>query len=102
MTAGDPGSLNIRWSTLDEAQQRLAQAYQTITSTIDDLESQLNQSLSEWTGSAQAAYAQVKAQWSAAVADMADILKRIEGHFGGMSDMYQSTERSATNYWPGA
>jgi len=95
----DPSYMAIKYETLQQAQDDLAMAYAAVQSTVDDLETKLQASLSEWTGSAQSAYLPVKQQWDAAIAHMASVLNRAHVHLANANDMYQTVEQQNTSIW---
>lgn len=97
--AQDPGLLNIRYETLDQAKTDLAAAYAGAQATISELETKLNQSLAEWTGDAQEAYAEAKLAWSRAFTHMQTVLNQAQVHVGNASDMYQAVERQNQSIW---
>jgi WXG100 family type VII secretion target len=95
----DPGTLNIRYETLADAQGDLAAAYAGAQATIDDLKAKLAQTLSLWTGDARTAYDQVQQDWAKAFAHMAGVLQQAQVHLGNAHDMYQAVERQNTSIW---
>ena len=98
MTA-DPSYMNIRFETLQQAQEDLAIAYGAIKATVDNLESDLQSSLSQWSGSAQTAYAGVKLQWDNALEHMASVLQQAQAHMGNAAETYQSVENRNASIW---
>lgn len=98
MTA-DSSYMNIRFETLQQAQDDLAAAFAAIQSTIDNLETELQSNLSQWTGSAQEAYLPVKQQWDAAIAHMAAVLQKAQVHMGNAAETYQTVENQNVSIW---
>jgi WXG100 family type VII secretion target len=66
--------LVVNHAGLDEASERLSSAVKTIGSDLDQLESDLKPLQHEWSGQAQAAYAQAKAKWDGAIGEMVQLL----------------------------
>jgi early secretory antigenic target protein ESAT-6 len=97
----DSSYMNIRFETLDQAQNDLAMAFASIQATVQDLESQLESSLSQWTGSAQDAYRAARLQWDNALADMAGVLQRAHVHLANAAEMYQTVENQNLSIWHG-
>lgn len=73
--------------------------YNTLTSTLSDLQHNLEGSLSQWTGSARASYAQAKAQWDAAAQHMGAVLNSLGTVIGTANTTYQETERGLAQMW---
>jgi WXG100 family type VII secretion target len=95
----DSSYMNIRFETLQQAQDDLGAAYAAIQATVENLETQLNTNLSQWTGSAQDSYRQVKLQWNAALDHMASVLQKAQVHIGNAAEMYQAVENQNTSIW---
>ena len=98
MTA-DSSYMNIRFETLQQAQDDLAASFAAIQATIDNLESDLQSNLSQWSGSAQTSYAGVKLQWDNAVAHMASVLQQAQVHMGNAAETYQAVENQNVSIW---
>lgn len=100
MTA-DSSYMNIKFETLQQAQDDLGMAFASIQATIENLESDLQSNLSQWSGSAQGAYTGVKLQWDNAVAHMASVLQKAHVHLGNAAEMYQMVENQNISIWHG-
>jgi uncharacterized protein YukE len=72
---------------------------QQLTSTLEDLDSQSKVKLSEWSSDAQSVYAEVKAQWDAAAADMTAKAQAAAGMLGTINSSYSDGERQGMNIW---
>ncbi|MFJ8158970.1 WXG100 family type VII secretion target [Streptomyces sp. NPDC094468] len=72
---------------------------QRIIQTLADLDSQAKANLSEWTSDAQQTYAQVKAQWDAAAADMTQKAGSATRMLGGINEAYSNGERQGVQLW---
>jgi WXG100 family type VII secretion target len=68
-------------------------------STVDGLDSNLRASLNTWTGSAQAAYYECKAQWDAAMADMATVVQQLGRVIDTASTNFQGAENANRQLW---
>jgi len=99
--SGDPTYMNIRFETLQQAQEDIGMAYAAIKATIDDLETQLNSSLAEWSGTAQSAYVAVQTQWQQALDHMNGALQQAGVHLASAHDMYLAVERQNVSIWHG-
>jgi WXG100 family type VII secretion target len=91
--------MNIRFETLQQAEQDLSAAYAAVQSTVENLESELQSNLGQWTGTAQEAYAQVKLQWDQALAHMAAVLQKAGGHIASAAETYQAVENQNLSIW---
>lgn len=98
MTA-DSSYLNIRFETLQQAQDDLGMGFAAIQATIDELETKLQGNLSQWSGPAQSAYIPVKQQWDNAVAHMASVLQKAHVHMANAAEMYQTVENQNVSIW---
>ena len=103
MTA-DSSYMNIRFETLQQAQDDLAAAYAAIQATLDNLQSDLESPgspsyLGEWTGSAKDAYVGAKLQWDNAVADMKAVLQKAHVHIMNAAEAYQAVETQNASIW---
>ncbi|MCX4744008.1 hypothetical protein OG455_00515 [Kitasatospora sp. NBC_01287] len=72
---------------------------QKINQTLADLDSQSKINLSEWTSDAQETYAQVKAQWDAAAADMTAKAAAATQMLGNINEYYSNGERQGVQLW---
>jgi early secretory antigenic target protein ESAT-6 len=82
------------FGALGEGEAAFASAYNGLTSTVSDLQSQLQSNLSVWEGSAQAAYQQAHAIWTQAIADMGAVITAMSSVIGDANVNYQNAERS--------
>jgi WXG100 family type VII secretion target len=89
----------VQFGMMAEGEAEFASTYQSLHSTLTTLESQLQSSLSRWTGAAQAAYHVEKSKWEAAAADMASVVSQLGKAIGISNANYQSAERSNTAIW---
>ena len=90
------GMLLVNFGALQEASANIHKAIQTLTSQLDQLESDAKPLVATWGGDAQAAYAQRQAKWSAASQDLQQILQSIKGAVDQSTEDYVNTERQAT------
>jgi WXG100 family type VII secretion target len=89
----------VVFSAMEQGEADFKQTYGSLVSEISTLESQLQGNLSEWIGSAQAAYQQAQAQWNAAMADMQQVLNQLGMVIGTANSNYQSAESVNTQLW---
>jgi WXG100 family type VII secretion target len=85
------------FGSLGEGEAAFASAYNGLVSTVSTLQSQLQGNLSDWVGSAQAAYHEAQAVWNAAIADMGAVINGMSSVIGASNENYQSAERVNTN-----
>lgn len=84
-----------------QGEQEFMAIFNTLTNTLTDLQHKLESSLSQWTGGAQAAYHQAKAQWDQAAQHMALVLNQLGVTIGQANQTYQDTERQLSGLWEG-
>jgi 6 kDa early secretory antigenic target len=73
--------------------------YNALTSTLSDLQHNLEGSLNQWTGAARASYTQAKQQWDAAAQHMGSVLSSLGSVIGTANTTYQDTERGLAQLW---
>jgi 6 kDa early secretory antigenic target len=88
-----------QFGTMQAGEQNFLAVYNALTSTLEDLQRELQSSLAAWTGDAQAAYQTAKASWDAAAAHMAMVLNQLGNVIGTANTTYQDTERGLTGLW---
>jgi len=89
----------VNFGALDTAAADIAGAGKALQSRLDELDRALSPLRSDWTGAASESYAQSKAQWSAAIADMNQLLNEIGQAVQASGGSYQDTEKSNTTMW---
>ncbi|MER8184559.1 WXG100 family type VII secretion target [Kitasatospora sp. NPDC094015] len=72
---------------------------QRINQTLADLDNQSTVHLAEWTSAARDTYAQVKAQWDSAAADMTEKAANAAQMLGTINEYYFYGERSGVQLW---
>lgn len=72
---------------------------QRINQTLSELDNQSKVKLSEWTSDAQTVYAETKAQWDAAAADMTQKAAMAVSMLGGINEYYSSGEQQGVRLW---
>jgi WXG100 family type VII secretion target len=97
----DPGLLNIKYEALADAQSELASHHAAAQTAIEELKAKLEGNLTQWTGEAREAYEQVKRDWDATFAHMAEVLQKAHMHLGNANEWYQAMERANTTMWNG-
>lgn len=98
MTAGSEFTA-VNFGGMTQGEADFASVYQALQNTLTTLESQLNSSLSQWTGSAQQAYYAAKAKWDAAAADMATVVNSLSQVIGVANANYTQTEAVNRAMW---
>lgn len=86
---------------LQTGQQDFLLAWRGLQDTLQDLEKDLEGSLSRWEGAAQGEYHRAKAQWNQAAQDMANVLNNLGGVIGTANENYSGAERSNASIWNG-
>ena len=98
MTAGGDFTA-VNFGAMQQAEADFASTYQALQGTLSSLESQLNGSLSRWSGAAQQAYFAAKQQWDTAAADMAAVVNSLGQVIGTANENYVNTESANTRMW---
>jgi WXG100 family type VII secretion target len=81
------------FGNLSEGEAAFAQAYNGLTSTVSDLQAQLQSHLNSWQGSAQLAYHEAQTIWNQAIAHMGQVITAMSGVIGVANENYQNVER---------
>lgn len=95
----DSNFMRVGFAGMQQAQTDLAAAHNQIVSALEDLQSQAQNMLHQWTGTARDAYYVDKAKWDAAANDMSNVLAAANRHMINTTDNYMSTENANTNIW---
>jgi WXG100 family type VII secretion target len=82
------------FGSLGEGEASFAQAYNGLTSTVSDLQGQLQSHLSNWEGSAQVAYHEAQTIWNQAIADMGQVISAMSSVIATANENYQNAERT--------
>jgi 6 kDa early secretory antigenic target len=82
------------FGTLADGESQFVAAYNSLSSTVNNLDGELRSSLATWDGQAQAAYYEAKSIWDKAVADMAAVIQGLSSVLGSANDNYQTAERT--------
>ena len=83
----------VNFGSLEEGQAALQSALNGLTSTVDQLQSQLGTNLADWTGPAQSAYHAAQAVWNTAMADMQMTISGLGQVVGTASANYSNAEQ---------
>jgi WXG100 family type VII secretion target len=97
--AGGADYTAVSFGGMAAGEADFASTYQALSSTLQTLESQLQSSLSLWSGSAQQAYYAEKAKWNAAATDMAAVVQNLSKVIGMANQNYQVTENVNRSMW---
>ena len=89
----------VNFGMMAQGEADFASVYQALQNTLTTLETQLNASLNQWTGSAQQAYYAAKAKWDAAAADMATVVSSLGQVIGVANENYTQTESVNRAMW---
>jgi WXG100 family type VII secretion target len=91
--------INVQFESLLQGQAGVAQTYSRLTSTLEELESNLAPMIGTWTGSAQESYLQCKKAWDEAAANLATVLNNIGQAVGQAHENYRAAENAAKGNW---
>jgi early secretory antigenic target protein ESAT-6 len=89
----------VQFGAMSTGEADFASVYQSLQSTLTNLESQLQSSLSQWSGSAQQAYYAAKVKWDTAAADMATVVSQLSQVVGVANANYARTESVNAAMW---
>ncbi len=87
------------FGSLEQGQADFTRTYASLQAEVSGLDAQLRSSLAAWDGNAQQAYYTAKAQWDAAMANMAQVLSQLGAVIGTANSNYQSAEATNTALW---
>lgn len=94
---GDFTSVNAQ--ALQQGVADLKQAQTKVRSDLDELQSELGGSLSQWSGAAQEAYQVVQQKWNQACDHMAQVIEVMSTTMSQIGANYDSNERSVQGQW---
>jgi WXG100 family type VII secretion target len=82
------------FASLGDGEAAFASAYNGLSSTVSDLQAQLQSHLADWEGSAQAAYREAHAIWTQAIGDMGAVISAMSSVISEANVNYQNAERT--------
>jgi len=80
------------FGSLSQGESDFVAAYNSLSTTVNTLDSQLRASLSSWDGQARDAYLVAKATWDKAIADMGMVIQGLSSVIGTAHANYTSAE----------
>ena len=86
-------------SAVAAAEDEFLQVLQALQGQLDKLDAELQASLSQWSGEAQAAYQAAHARWQAAASDMARSLAWLQGVIRIAHQNYNSAHATNIGIW---
>lgn len=89
--------IKVNHGALSQGAQDLLGAAKGIQSRLDQLEGDLRPLATDWTGSAKEAYAQAKARWDQAIADMILLLQDTSASVDNSNAEYMAADRRGAN-----
>jgi len=89
----------VNFGHLSAGSQGIMATYRQLTSTLENLESQLAPMVSSWTGDAREAYFQQKKKWDDASTAMAAILAQLGQSVDNANTNYQAAENTNRSRW---
>jgi WXG100 family type VII secretion target len=93
------GSIRVGLPVMAAAEDDFRQVLNAFEALLDQLDTELRASLSEWTGDAQAAYWAAHAQWREAAGDMASSLAWLHGVIVTAHGNYASARATNIGMW---
>lgn len=91
--------IKVHFGGMSEGHVSFTQLANEYKQVLGALEGDLNQSLSSWTGDAQAAYHKAKADWRAASTQLSESAVRLARTIGDAGDMYHGNEIRQAARW---
>jgi WXG100 family type VII secretion target len=86
---------------MEAGAQNFMAAYKSLTSTLDDMENDVETRLAAWDGAARQEYLRAKAQWRAAADHMALVVQNMGGAIGDGHQNYSGAENKGVGLWNG-
>lgn len=92
---------SVSLNSMNDAISQAQQIASNISNELSELESNVQQRLSDWTGDAQQSYQARKAAWDAAAAAMPQSLNQASTTLNHISDLYSTSERTVAGTFGG-
>jgi WXG100 family type VII secretion target len=93
------GFIEVHFDSLATGASDLGVAYQSLVSTLEDLDRQLTSSLADWNSDARTAYQQVRDANKQHTNHLASVLMAMASHVNNSHEQYTSTELRNTSIW---
>jgi early secretory antigenic target protein ESAT-6 len=91
--------IHVDFGSLQAGEQGIRNQYTRLTSTLEQLESDLRPMVASWSGTAQESYLACKKQWDDAALALAQVLNSIAQAVGQAHQNYTGAEQAATRNW---
>jgi early secretory antigenic target protein ESAT-6 len=91
--------LHVNFEAVETALTAIDGNVQTLTTTISQLEADMQPMLGSWTGEARDAYAANKATWDSAAADIVDLLSQFHGSIQTSYENYIKLYNETAQAW---
>ena len=88
----------VDFNSLADGQAALQSALNGLTSTVEQLQSQLGANLADWSGPAQGAYHQAQTVWNTAMSDMQMTVSGLGQVVGTANENYGNAEQANTRH----
>lgn len=95
----DSSYMSIQFEALQQAHSDLSAVHGSIQDAVAELEANLERNLDQWSGAAKEAYGPIKAQWHAAMENMAMVLGKAHQHLANTAELYASAEQQNVGIW---
>ncbi|MBO0882382.1 MAG: WXG100 family type VII secretion target [Mycobacterium sp.] len=97
---GDSGeTTRVVFGGMDAGMQNFMAAHKSLTSTLDEMEHDVEAKLAEWDGDARQEYLRAKAQWRQAADHMAMVVQNMGGAIGSGNENYRGAENKGVGLW---
>ncbi|MCW2779181.1 MAG: hypothetical protein JWN17_2906 [Frankiales bacterium] len=93
------GELKVNFGALGTAAADIRSRANALQSRLDRLDQDLAPLRADWTGDASASYQTAKAQWTAAITDMQQLLSDVGHAVETSNSEYQGADKANANRW---
>lgn len=93
------GYTEANFGALSSSAENYAIVASTLQKELDELESSLQQKLSQWDGNARHQYTICKQRWDNAAADMHRVIQKLGLAIGNAHENYSAAEKYGVNIW---
>ena len=93
------GEIQVNFEALQTGRAGIAQTFNRLQATLEELEADLQPMIETWTGAAQEQYLVCKRQWDTAAADLATVLNEVSNAVAAAHENYSTTHSATVQIW---
>jgi WXG100 family type VII secretion target len=97
----DPNSIYVDYNQIDNVQEELAFANQTVSQLLTDLNNDISPLRATWSGASDDEYTMVQNAWNTDLANMNNLLPQYNNVLGEITLNYASTDNNLAAQWAG-